>query len=628
MEDFILYIKGVFEAIGIQKDFSVIDIKTDNIPIWAKGIEPTGSFLVSTANGTYSEKLERFLHKKIYAKDDILFWFDGEPVDSTDTLPLDHTSNQDANITNDESQIKRTGSSKKMKSSTRLPSWIDSYIFGVLGAKWEADYQKFGLNIGSSEEDNLIYLGTYFPRSYADSFCVFEYLFSNEEYQNLISQKKTLKLLSVGCGTGGDIIGVITVLLKHSHYLDNIDVDVIDGNEYALGILERILDKFKEKSKKHISLKTSLQVIDTFDSVDLSALRYSSYDFILTSKMIGEVISAGHGLKDDSYYKFGQAFLPLLSENGVCMILDVTTKPSNNSFFNPELLNKQLNQLLRDMPEFQSILPSSCAKNGADCFNPRCFQQNEFSVSHSHRSNDKCRVVYRLVGTKSLCDAINFTFEETEHNDNCCYTIGTDKGIDSHQDLINNNTIEKTGKESTSSLLSEPSKDDDVISTPKIGITIVGKIDLTKFEKPRKEIKKGKENIYIIDTNVFVNEPTIISRIDKKYRVVLSAKVVDELDKLKITLNQTGKTNVQKALKYINNNIGNGQLTMATANLELLPAEFSRKSPDNMIIAVALAFAGSNPIILTSDNGMQVKAKGLGITTISLSEFVKQNKIK
>ena len=177
-------------------------------------------------------------------------------------------------------------------------------------------------------------------------------------------------------------------------------------------------------------------------------------------------------------------------------------------------------------------------------------------------------------------------------------------------------------------MLSEPSKDDDVISTPKIGITIVGKIDLTKFEKPRKEIKKGKENIYIIDTNVFVNEPTIISRIDKKYRVVLSAKVVDELDKLKITLDQTGKTNVQKALKYINNNIGNGQLTMATANLELLPAEFSRKSPDNMIIAVALAFAGSNPIILTSDNGMQVKAKGLGITTISLSEFVKQNKIK
>lgn len=27
---------------------------------------------------------------------------------------------------------------------------------------------------------------------------------------------------------------------------------------------ERILDKFKEKSKKHISLQTSLQVIDTF----------------------------------------------------------------------------------------------------------------------------------------------------------------------------------------------------------------------------------------------------------------------------------------------------------------------------------------------------------------------------
>ena len=43
-----------------------------------------------------------------------------------------------------------------------------------------------------------------------------------------------------------------------------------------------------------------------------------------------------------------------------------------------------------------------------------------------------------------------------------------------------------------------------------------------------------------------------------------------------------------------------------------------------MILTVALKFKDDNPILLTSDNGLQVKAKGLGITTISLKTFLKK----
>ena len=76
---------------------------------------------------------------------------------------------------------------------------------------------------------------------------------------------------------------------------------------------------------------------------------------------------------------------------------------------------------------------------------------------------------------------------------------------------------------------------------PYIGLKIVGKIDLTKFERPKKEIVPGKKNYYIIDTNVFVNCPDIINRISNEYPVILSAKVADELDKMKIKLNEQGK---------------------------------------------------------------------------------------
>ncbi len=158
------------------------------------------------------------------------------------------------------------------------------------------------------------------------------------------------------------------------------------------------------------------------------------------------------------------------------------------------------------------------------------------------------------------------------------------------------------------------------------GLKVLGKIDLSKFENPKKEIIKGKENLYIIDTNVFVDHPEIISKIDQKYSVVLSAKVIDELDYLKISLTEEQKRNVQKALKQINESIDKRGIKMETADLTLLPNDFNKKSPDNFILSVALKFKGENPIMLTSDNGLQIKAKGLGITTITLKEFLNQRK--
>ena len=99
------------------------------------------------------------------------------------------------------------------------------------------------------------------------------------------------------------------------------------------------------------------------------------------------------------------------------------------------------------------------------------------------------------------------------------------------------------------------------------GIKVIGKIDLSQFEKPKKEIKKGKENIYIIDTNIFVDYPDIISKIDNKYQIVLSAKVIDELDYLKVSLTEEQKKNVQQALKKINYSIDKRNVSMDTADL-------------------------------------------------------------
>src|SRR5690606_12241805 len=138
------------------------------------------------------------------------------------------------------------------------------------------------------------------------------------------------------------------------------------------------------------------------------------------------------------------------------------------------------------------------------------------------------------------------------------------------------------------------------------GLKVIGKIDLSKFETPKKEIVNGKQNIYIIDTNVFIDQPDIISKIDKKYQVILSAKVIDELDKLKVRLSEEQKKNIQKAIKQINDSFDKRNIKMDTADLTLLPSDFDKKSPDNFILTVALKYKDENPIMLTSDNGLQV----------------------
>ena len=186
-----------------------------------------------------------------------------------------------------------------------------------------------------------------------------------------------------------------------------------------------------------------------------------------------------------------------------------------------------------------------------------------------------------------------------------------------HTLQINNQLNEKSDGWKT-----EPATD----SPGNIGVKIVGKIDLSKFEKPKKEIRKDKENLYIIDTNVFVDFPEIISKIEKQYPVILSAKVLDELDKLKSTLDNQGKLHVQKALKSININIDKRDIRLEIADLSLLPDDFNKKSPDNFILSVALKYKIENPILLTSDNGLQIKAKGLDISTITLKEFLKQSR--
>jgi rRNA-processing protein FCF1 len=222
---------------------------------------------------------------------------------------------------------------------------------------------------------------------------------------------------------------------------------------------------------------------------------------------------------------------------------------------------------------------------------------------------------------KEFCEIIETLLppEKPHQVDDTKSLITFDTFIEKEEKDIVNVSSEKNPHENV-----EIHVDNDVfeVEKPKIEINVVGRIDLSKYEKKRKEIKADCKNIYIIDTNIFVECPNIISKISNKFGVVLSAKVIDELDKLKIKLDNNGRLNVQKALRLINATIGKRDIKMEYADPSLLPDEFDKKSPDNLILSVALKFKNDNPILLTSDNGLQIKAKMMNISTISLKDFL------
>ncbi len=162
------------------------------------------------------------------------------------------------------------------------------------------------------------------------------------------------------------------------------------------------------------------------------------------------------------------------------------------------------------------------------------------------------------------------------------------------------------------------------IASGNIGVTVLGKLSLP--EKHFKEIVEDKENVFVIDTNVFVKCPSIISRVGK-YKVVIPTTVLEELDHLKMKPDIDKKA-LSDAAKNINLAFQKQYSHMEAGDSSLLPIGFDSKKADCLILSVALKYKneGKNAILLTSDQLLQSKALGLGLTTISLSEFLKERK--
>lgn len=593
------HIRKIYTALNINADFQVVDTEEDEIPELLNNILVTNKYIVVSDAVTSRDLLGSFIGKEIFQLHSYIYWFEGESVINNE---------QHDNVIGDLSPRKTI---EKLKTQTRLPSWIDNFIFRDLNAEYAPDFQKFEYNLNLTSEDNQRYLGTYFPRSYAETFCIFDNIFCNEAIKSKFLELTDVSILSVGCGTGGDILGLLTAINKHFVSVKKINIVAVDGNENALSLLSQMIPQAKQQFRKDVLFSTKHIVFNEITTADIN----NSFDIIITSKMINEIINKGEGRLDNSYYDFAQCYSSMLNEYGIMMILDVTTKVGASDFC-PILLNRQINKFVYEYPDFVSIIPIPCI--GKDNCHIQCFSQKEFSVSHSKATNDKSRVAYRILVRTTFLRYLKLTQQQDVQ-----YEIQPDRYCGQGSNIADGFFLPNT---TTYSGTNNTEFKDSGKSLKKL--SSIQNVDIIKGDYDKKlQTKEEKHNtiqleqlseVYVIDTNAFIYAPNIIEKISKEYPIFVSAKVVDELDHRKDITSGNDKKKVQKALRSINTAISNGRVKTITSDARLLPADFDRRSSDNLILSVVLKLKrmGYTPILVTSDNGFQVKAKTLKIETI------------
>lgn len=278
----------------------------------------------------------------------------------------------------------------------RLPDWVDSLLFDKLRARYDPDWQRFAENLDLSDDDQKRYLGTYFPRSYAEQYCIIKNMMLNKRFKAPYDKLDTVAILDLCSGCGGDLVGAIVAVVESCPKLKSLLITVVEACETSITSLSTVIAECRKQFPSiTIECKCARCKISSFEDIkNLDILEFAPYDIILFNKAGGELIRQG---MTDAYYKACETLVPMLNNTGIFCVLDVTTKdPAENQFY-PQIMNRQITQFIIDTNKYRTILPLSCRFYEHTCKKP-CFTQQNFFVSHRYKMKDFSKVAYRIIG--------------------------------------------------------------------------------------------------------------------------------------------------------------------------------------------------------------------------------------
>lgn len=345
---------------------------------------------------THIDLIKRMLHKNVVAlSDSVIVWPEGDVISSDVIIstPKPHFPKSPSTY----NKKGRESDSASSQSFIKLPEWLDEVIFKQLGAKYQPSHDRYAYNLDLNVDESKVYLGTYFPRSFAETYSIFNHICSNRFILSSVLTKSVIRILDFGCGSGGATLGILQAIENAVTGPKEIQVTAIDGNHHSLRLFDKIIRKYNDWGHLHVTLNIAPCFVESEDDFnEIADILGRGFDFIITSKAIGE-FERKKRISQNGYEFFSSLFAPLMTDNGLMVILDVTTKDEESGLFLSQRMNYGINQFLsKSDDKYKSIAPCDGLANGLPC-DRKCFFKKEILVSHSEKSKDFTKFAVRIV---------------------------------------------------------------------------------------------------------------------------------------------------------------------------------------------------------------------------------------
>lgn len=258
-----------------------------------------------------------------------------------------------------------------------LPSWLDRYIFSELKASYCKECKDLVV-LDWGHREVLKYLGTYFPRSFAESYTVFRKLIKRRP--DCVPYSEDIAVFDFGCGTGGELLGMILALKASRPTIKRVRIKALDGNMHALRLLEQLLRRLSEEIKTEITIEPLAIAIDDFyDLHAIDRVVCDAYDFAMVSKAVCEFVTKQQLEENNPYIHITKFLMSKLKEKGILYLSDITTYNS-------------------EAQEWLSVLvDTALAQIGCDVVLSSSGYCEVFKVSHSSRSQDLSKITWRIL---------------------------------------------------------------------------------------------------------------------------------------------------------------------------------------------------------------------------------------
>jgi rRNA-processing protein FCF1 len=129
--------------------------------------------------------------------------------------------------------------------------------------------------------------------------------------------------------------------------------------------------------------------------------------------------------------------------------------------------------------------------------------------------------------------------------------------------------------------------------------------------------------IFVFDTSALIRDPSLTGRLGRDQLVIVTKRVLEELDDLK--RDESLRSAVTKASRYLRDH-PRDCIRFVDGDPDLLPLDYRsggthRVKGDNLILSVAMKYNAYDPILVTNDNNLSLKAHAQNIRALTTTEF-------